>query len=439
MSKKLEHIIYNSSECIPEQTMFSYIDKKLSPKEEHEVEKHLIDCELCSDALEGLSSTTNRTRITTIKKEVDYRLSHSFQKKETKIVSFNIKTVFAIAASVLLLIGSIFLFNLFFSPKMEMKDVALNAPKEIESEESAAPAVMTDSNSIASETNAEKQVSTEEALEQTSQEQAKRLNYQPNVTTGSSVAESPVEGLATTVTIADEMTASDREENEYKKSESVTRSDDLKTGAKQDISGEVDAIKNNSFGWSAMTTAPKANQETEAKEKEVTVSRVAKNKAEKKAADKKATTKQEEAYDQTVAGIPPSSVSQKDLDNASSENQKSLEERNINSSADSIIFVTDEMPSFPGGEVEMVKFISKNFNYPKSISDQLIIATKIYVEFIVTKDGNIKDAKVKKGINPELDKEALRVINSMPQWKPGKQNGKPVNVKMNVPIQLEFK
>lgn len=439
MSKKLEHIIYNSSECIPEQTMFNYIDKKLSPKEEHEVEKHLIDCELCSDALEGLSATTNRTRITTINNEVDHRLSHSLQKKEAKIVSFNIKTVFAIAASVLLLIGSIFLFNLFFSPKMEMKDVALNAPKEIESEESAAPAVMTDSNSIASGTNTEKQPLTEGALEQTSQEQAKRLNYQPNVTTGSSVAESPVEGLATTVTIADEMAASDREDNEYKKSESVTRSDDLKTGAKQDMSGETDANKNNSFGWSTMTTAPNANQETEAKEKEVTLSRVAKNKAEKKSADKKAATKQEAAYDQTVAGTPPSSASQKDLDNITSENQKSLEEISTTSHADSAVFVADEMPEFPGGEVEMVKFISKNFNYQKSISDQLIIATKIYVEFIVTKDGNIKDAKVKKGINPELDKEALRVINAMPQWKPGKQNGKPVNVKMNVPIQLEFK
>ncbi|MBL7888399.1 MAG: TonB family protein [Bacteroidia bacterium] len=441
MSKKLEHIIYNSSECIPEQTMFNYIDKKLSPKEEHEVEKHLIDCELCSDALEGLSFTKNRSRITYIKNEVDKRLANSLQKEETRIVSFNIKTVFAIAASVLLLIGSIFLFNLFFSPKMEMKDVALNAPKEMEAEESPASAVMTDSNSIASETNAEKQPLAEDALEQTGQEQAKKPDFKSNVTTGSSVAESPVEGLTTTVTIADEMAASDREENEYKKSESAQRSDDLKAGAKQDMSGEVDALKNNSFGWSAITTAPNANQETEAKEKakEVELSRVAKNKAEKKTADKKATTKQEAAYDQTVAGIPPSSAFQKDLDNTTSENQKSLEESNIPSSADSIIFVTDEMPEFPGGGIEMIKFISKNFNYPKSNLEQMPSTTKIYVEFIVTKEGNIKDAKVKKGINPELDKEALRVINFMPQWKPGKQNGKPVNVKMNVPIQLEFK
>ncbi len=439
MSKNLEHIIYNSSECIPEQTMFNYIDKKLSPKEEHEVEKHLIDCELCSDALEGLSFIKNRSRITTIKNEVDQHLSHSLQKKDAKIISFNTKTIFAIAASILLLIGSVFIFNLFFSPQMEMKDVALNTPKGIGAEESTVSAAMNDSNTIVSETNTEKPPLTEKAIEQPNQEQAKKLDYRANVTTGSSVAESPAEGLATTVTIADEMAAGDREENEDKKSESVPSIDDSKAGVKQDISGEVDAIQNNSFGWSTMTTAPKANQETEAKEKEVTVSRVAKNKAEKKAADKKATTKQEAAYDQTSAGIPPSSVSQKDLDNVTSENQKSLEESNISSSADSVIFVADEMPTFPGGGIEMIKFISKNFNYPKSNLEQMPLTTKIYVEFIVTKEGNIKDAKVKKGINPELDKEALRVINAMPPWKPGKQNGKPVNVKMNVPIQLEFK
>lgn len=437
MSKKLEHIIYNSSECIPEQTMFDYIDKQLSPKQEHEVEKHLLDCELCSDALEGLSITANRTKIAEIRNAVDNHLSNIIQKQETKVVSINIKTVFAIAASVILLIGSVFLFNLFFSSKMEMNDVAFNTAKEITPEESAAPATISDSNSILSEYNSEKLPTEGESKGQNDQEQAKS-KYQTIVSTGNSVAESPIEGLASTVTVADEVAVADREENEYKKTEKNPPLDDSKAGAKQDMTGEVDASKNNSFAWTT-TSAPKANQEIEVKEKEVTLNRVAKSKAEKKSEDKKISTKQEPAYDQTLAGSPPSSVSQKDLDNNSFEDQKSLEENNNKFYADSTFLITDEKPEYPGGEMEMTKYIFKNLKYPNGISEQSISSTKIYVEFVVTKEGKIKDAKVKKGINPELDKEALRVINSMPQWKPGKQNGKPVNVKMVIPIQLEFK
>lgn len=438
MSKKLEHIIYNSSECIPEQTMFDYIDKKLSPKKEHEVEKHLLDCELCSDALEGLSITANRTKIADIRNAVDNHLSNFIPKQETKVVSINISTVFAIAASVILLIGSIFLFNLFFSSKMEMNDVALNTSKETSSEESPAPTVITDSNSILLETNLEKRPTSETSKEQNNQEQTQSFKYQTIVSTGNSLAESPVEGLASTATVADEVVTGDREENEYKKSEKNPPLDDSKAGAKQDMTGEVDANKNNSFAWTT-TSAPKANQEIEVKEKEVALNRVAKSKTEKKSADKKISTKQEPSYDQTLAGSPPSSVSQKDLDNDSFGNQKALEEISNKFYADTSVFIADEMPEFPGGEKEMVKYIFKNFKYPRSISEQSIITTKIYVEFIVTKEGNIKDAKIKKGINPELDQEALRVINSMPDWKPGKQNGKPLNVKMVVPIQLEFK
>jgi protein TonB len=106
------------------------------------------------------------------------------------------------------------------------------------------------------------------------------------------------------------------------------------------------------------------------------------------------------------------------------------------SAADSTISV-DEMPKFPGGEIEFIKYISKNFKYP-STKDNLS-KTKIYIEFIIDKNGAIKNAKIVKGINPALDKEALRVINSMPKWIPGKQAGKAVDVKMNYPLQLELK
>ena len=106
---------------------------------------------------------------------------------------------------------------------------------------------------------------------------------------------------------------------------------------------------------------------------------------------------------------------------------------------DSALTNVEQMPQFPGGNDSLIKFIRKNFNYTNKPNTDPIKRTKIYVQFIVDKNGTIKNLKVLKGINPLLDKEALRVMNMMPKWKPGNQNGETVPVIINYPIQLEYK
>ena len=99
--------------------------------------------------------------------------------------------------------------------------------------------------------------------------------------------------------------------------------------------------------------------------------------------------------------------------------------------------IVEQMPTFPGGEAEMMKYIQKNVSYPQMEKEGQIQGT-CYVTFVVEKDGNITDVKVLRGVSggPGCDKEAMRVVKSMPNWKPGKQNGREVRVQFNLPIKF---
>jgi len=93
------------------------------------------------------------------------------------------------------------------------------------------------------------------------------------------------------------------------------------------------------------------------------------------------------------------------------------------------------MPTFPGGNEELGKYLGKNVVYPASAQENGIQGT-VYVSFVVDKNGRISDVKVLRSVDTELDKEAIRVIKSMPAWIAGKQNGVPVRVAFTVPVKF---
>lgn len=103
-----------------------------------------------------------------------------------------------------------------------------------------------------------------------------------------------------------------------------------------------------------------------------------------------------------------------------------------------IFTVVEEMPSFPGGEEALIKYIQSQIKYPL-IARENSIQGKVYISFYVDKDGKVKDPKVLRGIGGGCDEEALRVVKTMPDWKPGRQNGRAVSVYYNVPISFSLK
>ena len=100
--------------------------------------------------------------------------------------------------------------------------------------------------------------------------------------------------------------------------------------------------------------------------------------------------------------------------------------------------VVETMPKFPGGEEAMQQFLMNNLKYPQTVKDKGIEGI-VFVSFIVEKGGKISGAKVLRAVENSLDAEALRVVNAMPKWTPGKQKGKTVRVQFNLPISFKLK
>ena len=99
--------------------------------------------------------------------------------------------------------------------------------------------------------------------------------------------------------------------------------------------------------------------------------------------------------------------------------------------------VVEQMPSFPGGPSALMQYLSSNIKYPV-VAEENGVQGRVVCTFVVEKDGSITDVSVVKSVDPSLDKEAVRVVKSMPKWIPGKQNGSAVRVKYTVPVTFRL-
>ena len=104
-------------------------------------------------------------------------------------------------------------------------------------------------------------------------------------------------------------------------------------------------------------------------------------------------------------------------------------------SDDEFFMVVEDMPTFPGGDLGLMKFIQKNVKYPP-IAEEYNITGKVYISYIVDKSGAVTNVKVVRGVDKNLDAEAVRVVKSLPKYKPGYQRGKPARVMFTIPINF---
>ena len=101
--------------------------------------------------------------------------------------------------------------------------------------------------------------------------------------------------------------------------------------------------------------------------------------------------------------------------------------------ATKVFDVVEEMPSFPGGNAALMSYLNSNTKYPV-VAQENGVQGRVIISFVVERDGSISDVKVARSVDPSLDREAQRVVKSMPRWTPGKQNGQTVRVKYTVPV-----
>ena len=114
------------------------------------------------------------------------------------------------------------------------------------------------------------------------------------------------------------------------------------------------------------------------------------------------------------------------------------QKQNPQQSDDKVYERVEVMPSYPGGVDGIMSFISKNIRYPQDAKDAGLQGIVI-CEFVINKDGSFSNMKVKRGVSPSLDQEAMRVIKSFPKWKPGTNGGKPVRVLYTLPVAFRIR
>ena len=102
-----------------------------------------------------------------------------------------------------------------------------------------------------------------------------------------------------------------------------------------------------------------------------------------------------------------------------------------------IFTVVEQMPMYPGGDAALMGYLRDNIHYP-TVAAENGVQGRVVVGFVVERDGSITDVKILRGVDPSLDREAMRVVKNMPRWNPGKQNGSAVRVKYQVPVSFRL-
>ena len=109
----------------------------------------------------------------------------------------------------------------------------------------------------------------------------------------------------------------------------------------------------------------------------------------------------------------------------------------VSSNGPKLFTIVEQMPQFPGGDMELMKFLRDHIKYPEKARADKVVGM-VVVNFVVNSFGKIEKIKVERGVNAELDAEAVRVISDMPDWSPGKQHGTAVDVAYTIPIQFKL-
>ena len=117
--------------------------------------------------------------------------------------------------------------------------------------------------------------------------------------------------------------------------------------------------------------------------------------------------------------------------------QVDIEEEEDEEEIEEVFLVVEEQPEFPGGMAKLMKYFSDNVRYPV-VAAENGIQGRVICQFTVWRDGSIRDIVVVRGVDKSLDKEAVRLIENMPKWKPGKQRGKEVSCKFTVPVSFRL-
>lgn len=382
---KRTHGLFTPSGCLTVEALQKSVSSMLTAEEQEVVDMHLVECELCREALDGLALLPGIDRLDSTVDAINENLKESFFPKSSKnpikiIWSNNRVFYFSAAASVLILIG-IFSFLMFYIEDSDSK-ISVVTEKQVDKNQKPQTFLPEKENSqkpVSEFKNYPEKKENEIITDQVIKPEQKKIVQ--IVEDDSELERDNVKNIETLDDFEEEVLSPPMAIVETEESVEIVK--------KEDVLVADEVMERNAEGMIV--------------ELEATGSKKSKGNRDQKESDE-------------YIGLAEASMVA----------DTSLEDKQV-------FIVIEQQPEFPGGEKELDKFLSENIKYPRqAIEDS--IQGKVFVTFVVEKDGKITDARVLRGIGGGCDEEALRVIKKMPKWIPGKQRGKAVRVQFNLPI-----
>jgi len=357
--------------------MKGYLESGLSDIEEQKVIKHLADCELCKDALEGLELMSDKTKLEDMVAEINQNLRESLKEKPPgKTISLSTKVYYSgAAASIVILIGLLFYFNKPFGSEM----LDMSTAQELKVEKRQIPPKPITSERIndtiqliEDHQNIQQEQNKQENVKITVNEKIKEVN---NTNSKNEPYKVPLDKMRSVDSSIDQFEIAIRDQIE------------IKTSERERIYIDI-----------------ASNQPIEYYLAEIIVPDI-----------------------QLIEAL-------------TEEEQSGSIHRGDNVLQEQMHFFTvvELMPEFPGGFPAMTKYLSKNLKFPKA-AKKANIQGRVNVSFIIEEDGRVSNVRIINGIGGGCDEEAMRVILSMPAWDPAIQNGQPVKVLFNLPVKFEIR
>ncbi|MCD4677151.1 MAG: TonB family protein [Desulfobacula sp.] len=390
---KTYNSVFTQSGCLSLDGLKKYHDSLLTPEELKTAQKHIDQCNLCSDALEGFELINDDEKYTRIISEVNRNIYDRIRQKRKHpgiVRGISDRTFYmAVAATTVILLGISYLF---YNSTYNSEPVLGDLQETVAEEENMVGMEMAET--------------TEEDI--TSPEEERLVKKPPKSEekiTKSDVPEkskAPLKGTGT------------QEENSF----GAGPEEDIVDAIVEDkIIDEIpvtslaeehveDNIVNSGAGYAA---APEA-KEMELQDKQL----------------------REAELEESVVGA----VMSRDKKGKAKNHSKGVRTEMANE--EMVFTIVEQMPKFPGGEEALQAFLSENLRYPVE-AREAEVSGKVFISFLISKKGKVKNVEVLRGIGYGCDKEAIRVVEEMPRWIPGRQRGKAVSVQFVLPIEFKLR
>ncbi len=419
-NQKKHNALFTPSGCLKSKTFQLYLSLSLHAKENEAVEKHLAECALCSDALEGLKQIENHEQLSVVLNKLTDNLNKKLStgivavKSKKRIISERI-LYFSAAASVVILVGLFILFKMNNTGKSDLTTAAMQEVSSNKVPPTPIPKVV--------------------------------IHAQAEDETKSETAEIIIDKITPKEDKIHGITSKKGEENKQQEKipsipkQEVVQEKMMKDTTHKELSKGIalQAKIDESMELESIDIA--SNQPFEYYLGEVIIH------AEKTKKEKTSALRQEESKNNVADGMinvtaysqsqPAELISSDETKDVGKSRSAETSQGEAGQNSDHFFNAIDKMPEFPGGNTALINFLSKKIRYPARALEQHIEGT-LFITFIVEQTGKITDVKILRGIGSGCEEEAIRVVNSMPEWSPGYLNGEPVRVRFNMPITFQL-